>query len=93
LFDSVAVSINPAEWRIAHVLQEMRHTDRAALDLTLDGDVELRSIETQIEAAAEARDGIALADACKLNEFCLRLTSLGRCVDSCTGATFATTRT
>ena len=45
----------PAKWVIAHVAQETPHSDRSALDYTIDGDSELRALEATL-AAAEAAD-------------------------------------
>jgi ATP-binding cassette, subfamily F, member 3 len=38
----------PKQWRIAHMAQEVSHTSRSALDYVLDGDSELRRLETEI---------------------------------------------
>ena len=53
----------PPSWRIAHVAQETPAVDRTALDYTLDGDEQLRSIEARIAAASAAHDGAAEGDA------------------------------
>jgi len=45
----------PANLRIAHMAQEVSHTDRMVLDYVLDGDQELRRIEADL-AAAEASE-------------------------------------
>ena len=45
----------PAQWVIAHVAQETPTLDTPALDYVLDGDAELRALQTQL-ADAEARD-------------------------------------
>jgi ATP-binding cassette subfamily F protein 3 len=50
--DNGTLSI-PAQWRIAHMAQEVSADARSALDYVLDGDTELRRIET---ALAEATD-------------------------------------
>jgi len=55
--DRGSVSI-PSAWRIAHMAQEVAAGDRTALDYVLDGDVELRRIET---ALAETTDDHRLA--------------------------------
>ena len=47
----------PDDWVIAHVAQETPHGTRTALDFTLDGDVELRKIESRLAKAEAARDG------------------------------------
>lgn len=45
----------PSQWRIAHMAQEVGHSDRSAVDYVLDGDTELRRIEAEIAATpAEA---------------------------------------
>ncbi|WP_390616606.1 ATP-binding cassette domain-containing protein [Maricurvus nonylphenolicus] len=38
----------PGQWRIAHMAQEVGHSDRSAIDYVLDGDSELRRIEKAI---------------------------------------------
>lgn len=38
----------PSQWRIAHMAQEVVHSDRSAIDYVLDGDSELRRIEDAI---------------------------------------------
>lgn len=40
----------PKNWRVAHMAQEVGHTQRSALDYVLDGDSELRRVEAEIEA-------------------------------------------
>ncbi|NNF52623.1 MAG: ATP-binding cassette domain-containing protein, partial [Gammaproteobacteria bacterium] len=47
----------PADWVTAHVAQEAPHGTRSALEFTLDGDAELRSIEAQLAEAEAAGDG------------------------------------
>ncbi|MBP0049626.1 ATP-binding cassette domain-containing protein [Marinobacterium sp. AK62] len=44
----------PSNLRIAHMAQEVGHTDRTALDYVIDGDHQLRSVQAQL-ADAEAR--------------------------------------
>src|SRR5258706_766605 len=41
----------PAKWVVAHVAQETPHSDRSALDYTMDGDTELREIEAALAKA------------------------------------------
>jgi ATP-binding cassette subfamily F protein 3 len=53
----------PADWRIAHMRQEIETLDRIAVDYVLDGDVRLRAIERELQAADAAQDGTALARA------------------------------
>jgi len=48
----------PKQWRIAHMAQEVGHTQRTALDYVLDGDAELRRLEA---AVAANPDGTRLA--------------------------------
>ncbi|WP_237067855.1 ATP-binding cassette domain-containing protein [Microbulbifer guangxiensis] len=54
----------PAGWRLSHMAQEVEATDRSALDYVLDGDGELRQLQSAIEAAeaAGSPDGHALAE-------------------------------
>jgi len=54
----------PAAWTIAHVAQETPAVDLPALEFVLDGDTELREIETALAAAEQdhAHAGEALAD-------------------------------
>ena len=47
---------------IAEVAQEHHATPQSALDFTLDGDAELREIETSLERAERRGDGVALAE-------------------------------
>lgn len=51
----------PADWRIAHMRQEVETLDRLAVDYVLDGDVHLREIQAGLVAAEQAHDGTALA--------------------------------
>ena len=53
----------PPRWTIAHVAQETPAVARAAIDYVLDGDVELREVESALAAAEleHATDGHALA--------------------------------
>ena len=50
----------PSGWRIAHMAQEVSHSDRSALDYVLDGDTEFRRLQTAI-AEQDHDDGEALA--------------------------------
>jgi ATP-binding cassette subfamily F protein 3 len=61
----------PSNLAIAHVSQELLASDQAAIEFVLDGDTELRGIETAI-AAAEARD-----DGLKLGELHGRYAAVG----------------
>ncbi len=52
----------PASWVIAHVAQETPALAISALDFTLDGDVELREIETALSAAEANHQGEMIAE-------------------------------
>ena len=52
----------PPRMSIAHVAQEMPTLDRAAIEYTLDGDVELRRIEQDLASAEATDDGHTLAE-------------------------------
>ena len=43
----------PAKWIVAHVAQETPHSDRSALDYTIDGDSELRALEAELAQAEQ----------------------------------------
>ncbi len=47
----------PAKWTIPHVAQETPATDSSAIDYVMDGDRELRHIQTAIAAAERNHDG------------------------------------
>ena len=51
----------PADWRIAHMRQEIETLDRIAVDYVLDGDLYLRQVQRDLAHAEEAHDGAALA--------------------------------
>jgi len=51
----------PRDWVIAHVAQQTPQDSRPAIEYVLDGDVEMRLVEKQIEAAHQNDDGTALA--------------------------------
>ena len=51
----------PADWRIAHMRQEVNTLDRLAVDYVLDGDHRLRQVQAALEVAEQAQDGSALA--------------------------------
>ncbi|WP_367598574.1 ATP-binding cassette domain-containing protein [Pseudomonas fulva] len=51
----------PADWRIAHMRQEVDTLDRVAVDYVLDGDVRLRRVQAALAQAEQAHDGTALA--------------------------------
>ncbi|MBD8492312.1 ATP-binding cassette domain-containing protein [Pseudomonas syringae] len=51
----------PADWRIAHMRQEIETLERLAVDYVLDGDLLLRDVQQQLIAAEAAHDGAALA--------------------------------
>ena len=48
----------PAGWEIAHVAQHTPDTDRPAIEFVLDGDRELRQIQSDLAAADAAGDGL-----------------------------------
>ncbi|QIB50125.1 ATP-binding cassette domain-containing protein [Pseudomonas sp. OIL-1] len=50
----------PADWRIAHMLQEIDNLDRVAVDYVLDGDQRLREIQQRLQRAEEEHDNHAL---------------------------------
>jgi ATP-binding cassette, subfamily F, member 3 len=52
----------PSNLAIAHVSQELLATDAAAIEFVLDGDAELRAIETSIAEAEAHDDGLKLGD-------------------------------
>ncbi len=47
----------PPKWIIAHVAQETPAVEKSAIDYVLDGDGELREVETALETAVMADDG------------------------------------
>ena len=49
----------PSDWVVAHVAQQTPSDSRAALEYVLDGDQQLRQIESEIESAGD--DGPKLA--------------------------------
>ncbi|MFJ2539803.1 ATP-binding cassette domain-containing protein [Pseudomonas sp. NPDC087614] len=51
----------PADWRIAHMRQEVDTLERLAVDYVLDGDLRLREVQRDLAAAEAAHDGVALA--------------------------------
>jgi ATP-binding cassette subfamily F protein 3 len=52
----------PAGWQIAHVAQQTPAGDRPAIEFVLDGDTELRDVQTQLAAAESAGDGLRQAE-------------------------------
>ncbi len=52
----------PPNWVIAHVAQEMTELSQAALEFTLDGDVELREVETALVQAETKHEGEKIAE-------------------------------
>jgi ATP-binding cassette subfamily F protein 3 len=53
--------VYPKDWVVAHVAQEMPAQDRAAIEYVLDGDAELRRVETALARAEADDDGLKLA--------------------------------
>ncbi|WP_248747234.1 ATP-binding cassette domain-containing protein [Pseudomonas sp. MWU12-2037] len=51
----------PADWRIAHMRQEVDTLERLAVDYVLDGDVRLRQVQHDLAAAEAVHDGAAQA--------------------------------
>jgi ATP-binding cassette subfamily F protein 3 len=51
----------PKDWVVAHVAQEMPAQDCAAIEYVLDGDAELRRVETALAGAEADDDGLLLA--------------------------------
>jgi ATP-binding cassette subfamily F protein 3 len=51
----------PADWRIAHMRQEVDNLERLAVDYVLDGDLPLRAIQAELAKAEAAHDGAAIA--------------------------------
>ena len=51
----------PADWRIAHMRQEVDTLERIAVDYVLDGDVRLREVQHELVDAEAAQDGAAQA--------------------------------
>ncbi len=52
----------PPNWVIAHVAQEMTELSQAAIEFTLDGDVELREVEAALIAAETKHEGEKIAE-------------------------------
>lgn len=53
----------PANWRIAHMAQEVGAVDRDALNFVLDGDAQLRVLEAELAKAEAAGDNERMAHA------------------------------
>ncbi len=51
----------PADWRIAHMRQEVDTLERLAVDYVLDGDERLREVQRSLAEAETAQDGAAQA--------------------------------
>ncbi|WP_434654797.1 ATP-binding cassette domain-containing protein [Pseudomonas sp. R3-56] len=51
----------PADWRIAHMRQEVDTLERLAVNYVLDGDLRLREVQRDLAAAEAAHDGAAQA--------------------------------
>jgi len=51
----------PADWRIAHMRQEVDAVERQAVDYVLDGDLQLRRVQAELAVAEAAHDGAAIA--------------------------------
>ena len=53
----------PADWRLAHMAQEIVDLDRPAIDFVMDGDQHLREAERAVARADASNDGHAIAEA------------------------------
>ncbi len=53
----------PADWRLAHMAQEIDDLERPAIDFVIDGDQALRQAERAVGQAEAAADGHAIAEA------------------------------
>ena len=51
----------PADWRIAHMEQDLGDLDRPALELVLDGDPRFRAAQRDVQRAESRGDGAALS--------------------------------
>ncbi|MFC5694348.1 ATP-binding cassette domain-containing protein [Pseudomonas sp. GCM10022186] len=51
----------PADWRIAHMRQEVDNLECLAVDYVLDGDQHLRRVQRELAAAEAGHDGTAIA--------------------------------
>jgi ATP-binding cassette subfamily F protein 3 len=51
----------PADWRIAHMRQEIETLERVAVDYVLDGDLRLREVQRLLATAEASQDGAAQA--------------------------------
>ncbi|MFP6848217.1 MAG: ATP-binding cassette domain-containing protein [Pseudomonas sp.] len=51
----------PADWRVAHMRQEIDAVERQAVDYVLDGDLQLRRVQAELAEAEAAHDGAAVA--------------------------------
>ena len=51
----------PADWRIAHMRQDIETLERLAVDYVLDGDLRLREVQRDLAAAEASHDGAAQA--------------------------------
>jgi len=52
----------PQKWVVAHVAQETPAVDRHAIEYVMDGDAELRMIQTRLAAAEQSDDGHKVAE-------------------------------
>jgi len=52
----------PMQWTIAHVAQETPALSQAALEYVLDGDIELRQVERDLQVAQAKQDGMREAE-------------------------------
>jgi len=52
----------PAHWRISHVAQETPALDRPAVEYAIDGDTNLRSLQSSLSRAEKENDGIKMGE-------------------------------
>src|SRR5215207_9353388 len=52
----------PARWRLAYVAQETPALDRPALEYAIDGDTTLRRLESELQHAEAADDGMLMGE-------------------------------
>jgi Ca-activated chloride channel family protein len=57
-----------SDWVIAHVAQEMPANDQSAIDYVIDGDVELRELQSRLEHAEREQQGIEIMVALDISQ-------------------------
>ncbi|MGY6555637.1 MAG: ATP-binding cassette domain-containing protein [Wenzhouxiangella sp.] len=53
----------PADWRVAHMAQEIHALERPAIEFVMDGDPDLRAAQRAVADAEQSGDGHAIAEA------------------------------